>query len=156
MARPDGSWRANIKALTVNAQLADAQRQLDLETTKALQSVQNEYERARLEERTLSAGLEDAKRDAQDLGRKSVSYNVMEREARSNRTVYESLLQRETFELVVQVNGKVRDRVEVGAGASEDELVERAKASPKVQAHLDGKEIRRAIVVPGKLVNFVL
>src|SRR3954447_21711101 len=68
----------------------------------------------------------------------------------------ESLLERETFELVVQVNGKVRDRFEVEAGAAEDELIERAKGSPRVQAHLNGKEIRRAIVVPGKLVNLVV
>jgi leucyl-tRNA synthetase len=67
-----------------------------------------------------------------------------------------ALLERETFELVVQVNGKVRDRLEVPAGLAEDELVERAQASPKVQAHLDGKEIRQTIVVPGKLVNLVV
>jgi leucyl-tRNA synthetase len=68
----------------------------------------------------------------------------------------ESQLQRETFELVVQVNGKVRDRVEVATNLGEDELIARAKASPRVQAHLDGKEIRQAIVVPGKLVNLVI
>jgi leucyl-tRNA synthetase len=68
----------------------------------------------------------------------------------------ESLLERDTFELVVQVNGKVRDRFEVDAAAAEDELIERAKGSPRVQAHLNGKEIRRAIVVPGKLVNLVV
>src|SRR3954467_425897 len=67
----------------------------------------------------------------------------------------ESLLQRETFQLVLQVNGKVRDRVEASAGESEDELVARAKASEKVQAYLDGKEVRQAIVVPGRLVNLV-
>jgi leucyl-tRNA synthetase len=71
-------------------------------------------------------------------------------------TADEALLERETFELVIQVNGKVRDRVEVAADSSEDELIERAKASPRVQAHLDGKEIRQAIVVPRKLVNFVV
>jgi leucyl-tRNA synthetase len=38
----------------------------------------------------------------------------------------------------------------------EDELIERAKASPKVQAQLNGVQIRRAIVVPRKLVNFVV
>ncbi len=68
----------------------------------------------------------------------------------------ESQLERETFELVVQVNGKVRDRFEVDAGLPEDELVARAKASPRVQAHLDGGEVRQAIVVPGKLVNLVV
>ena len=68
----------------------------------------------------------------------------------------EAQLVRDTFELVVQVNGKVRDRFEVEASASEDELVERARASSRVQVHLDGAEVRKTIVVPGKLVNFVV
>jgi leucyl-tRNA synthetase len=68
----------------------------------------------------------------------------------------ESQLTRETFELVIQVNGKVRDRVEASAGESEEQLVERALSSPRVQAHLDGKEIRQTIVVPGRLVNLVV
>jgi leucyl-tRNA synthetase len=67
-----------------------------------------------------------------------------------------ALLERETFELVVQVNGRVRDRIEVAAGLGDDELVAAAKTLPRVQQHLDGKEIRRAVVVPGKLVNFVV
>jgi leucyl-tRNA synthetase len=67
-----------------------------------------------------------------------------------------ALLIRETFELVVQVNGKVRDRFVVDAGLSEQELVELARSSPKVRAHLDGGEIRKTIVVPRKLVNFVV
>ena len=67
----------------------------------------------------------------------------------------EALLRHETIELVLQVNGKVRDRVEVPVGLSDAELIERAKASPKVQAHLDGDEVR-AIVVPDKLVNLVV
>jgi leucyl-tRNA synthetase len=50
----------------------------------------------------------------------------------------------------------VRDRVEASVGESEEQLVERAKASARVQAHLDGKEIRQTIVVPGKLVNLVV
>ena len=65
-------------------------------------------------------------------------------------------LERSTFELVIQVNGRVRDRVEVSTDASEEELVARATESPKVRAHLDGKEIRQAIVVPRKLVNLVV
>jgi leucyl-tRNA synthetase len=67
-----------------------------------------------------------------------------------------AMLARDTFELVVQVNGKVRDRVVVGVDLSDDELVKRAKELPRVRAHLDGKEIRRAIIVPGKLVNLVV
>jgi leucyl-tRNA synthetase len=66
-----------------------------------------------------------------------------------------ALLERDTFELVIQVNGRVRDRLEVPADLAEEELIERAKASPRVQAHLDGSEIRQTIVVPRKLVNIV-
>jgi leucyl-tRNA synthetase len=68
----------------------------------------------------------------------------------------EAQLVRETFELVVQVNGKVRDRFEVESGLSEDELVARARASERIRAHIDGAEPRKTIVVPGKLVNFVV
>jgi capsular exopolysaccharide synthesis family protein len=103
--------------LNVNAQLTDTQRQLDLETSKALWSIKNDYDTAVLNERTLAQNLEAAKEDAQDLSRKSVGYNVMEREAKSNRQVYESLLQREK-ELRVSNNSRANnvrivDRAEV-------------------------------------------
>jgi leucyl-tRNA synthetase len=65
-------------------------------------------------------------------------------------------LQRDSFELVVQVNGRVRDRFEVDATLAEQELVERALQSEKVRAHLNGREVRKTIVVPGKLVNLVV
>jgi len=99
------------------AQIQDTQRQIDFETAKAVQTIKNDYETAVLQERTLAANLEAAKADAQDLSRKSVGYNVMEREAKSNRLVYESLLQREK-ELRVssnsrQNNVRVVDRAEV-------------------------------------------
>ena len=68
----------------------------------------------------------------------------------------ERQLERDTFELVVQVNGKVRDRIEVSASLSENELVEAAKASPKVQAQLNGAAVQRVHVVPRKLVNLVV
>jgi len=67
-----------------------------------------------------------------------------------------ALLVHETFQLVVQVNGRVRDRLEVPADLAEAELIERARGSEKVRAHLDGREIRQTIVVPGKLVNLVV
>jgi leucyl-tRNA synthetase len=67
-----------------------------------------------------------------------------------------ALLEEDTFELVVQVNGKVRDRLVVSADLPEDELVALAKESPKVQAQLNGGEIRQTIVVPRKLVNLVV
>jgi leucyl-tRNA synthetase len=66
-----------------------------------------------------------------------------------------ALLQHDTIELVLQVNGKVRDRVKVPAGLPEEELIARAHASEKVRAYLNG-EARRVIVVPDKLVNIVL
>jgi leucyl-tRNA synthetase len=67
----------------------------------------------------------------------------------------EALLRHETVELVVQVNGKVRDRIQVPAGLADDELIEHARASEKVRAHLNGEE-QRVIVVPDKLVNIVV
>jgi leucyl-tRNA synthetase len=67
-----------------------------------------------------------------------------------------ALLERDTFELVVQVNGKVRDRLELPVDLAEDELVERALASPRVQAALDGRQLQRTVVVPQKLVNLVV
>ncbi|HZB24451.1 MAG TPA: class I tRNA ligase family protein, partial [Gaiellaceae bacterium] len=67
-----------------------------------------------------------------------------------------SLLERETFELVVQVNGKVRDRIEVSVELGEDELVAAATSSPRVQAFIDGGRVQQTIVVPRKLVNLVV
>ena len=67
-----------------------------------------------------------------------------------------AMLARETVEIVVQVNGKVRDRLHVAAATAEAELVSLARASERVQVHLNGGEPRKTIVVPGKLVNFVV
>jgi len=66
------------------------------------------------------------------------------------------LLERDTYMLVVQVNGKLRDRIEVGADTAQEELLELAKSSENVQRHLDGKAVAKEIVVPGRLVNFVV
>jgi leucyl-tRNA synthetase len=67
-----------------------------------------------------------------------------------------ALLEHDTFELVVQVNGRVRDRLRVEATLADDELVERALGSEKVRQHLNGREVRKTIVVPRKLVNLVV
>jgi leucyl-tRNA synthetase len=66
------------------------------------------------------------------------------------------LLEREAYELVCQVNGKLRDRVQAAAGASPEELKELCRLAPNVKAHVDGREIVKEIVVPGKLVNLVV
>jgi leucyl-tRNA synthetase len=68
----------------------------------------------------------------------------------------EALLERDVYEIVCQVNGKLRDRVQVAAGASAEELKERCRVAPNVKAHVDGREIVKEIVVPGKLVNLVV
>jgi leucyl-tRNA synthetase len=67
-----------------------------------------------------------------------------------------ALLARDTFTLVVQVNGKLRDRIEAGSDASKDELLALARESERVRQHLDGREVVKEIVVPGKLVNLVV
>jgi leucyl-tRNA synthetase len=58
--------------------------------------------------------------------------------------------------MVVQVNGKVRDRIEVPADVDGDEARRLALASPKVAESLDGAEPARVVVVPPRLVNVVL
>ena len=58
--------------------------------------------------------------------------------------------------LVVQVNGKVRSKITAPAGLENNELLAAAKADEKVKSWLDGKTIIKEIVVPGKLVNFVV
>jgi leucyl-tRNA synthetase len=67
-----------------------------------------------------------------------------------------SLLESDTITLVVQVNGKRRDQIEVAADTAEEELLERARSSELVQRHIDGKEVVKEIVVPGRLINLVV
>ena len=61
----------------------------------------------------------------------------------------------EQFEIVVQVNGKVRAKILVEGGLADEEVSARALAEPNVAAHLDGKHVVKKIVVPNKLVNIV-
>ncbi len=58
--------------------------------------------------------------------------------------------------IVVQVNGKVRGRIEVARDASEESIISAALTDAAVRAHIDGKPIRRHVVVPGRLVNLVV
>jgi leucyl-tRNA synthetase len=62
----------------------------------------------------------------------------------------------ETTTLVLQVNGKVRDRVEVETGITDAKAREVAMANPRVRQFLDGKTVADVIVVPGRLVNVVV
>jgi leucyl-tRNA synthetase len=67
----------------------------------------------------------------------------------------ESALAAETITLVVQVNGKLRDKIEAPADADNSTLEKLALNSEKVTSFLEGKTLRKTIVVPGKLVNVV-
>jgi len=62
----------------------------------------------------------------------------------------------EEVEIVLQINGKVRDRIVIPAGLSKDEMVEAAKAQQRVQELTEGKTVVKVIAVPGKLVNIVI
>jgi leucyl-tRNA synthetase len=67
-----------------------------------------------------------------------------------------NMLQADTFELVCQINGKVRDRVTAETGAPREELERLCLEAHGVRAHVDGHEIEKVIVVPDKLVNVVV
>jgi leucyl-tRNA synthetase len=66
-----------------------------------------------------------------------------------------SLLSAEVVQLIVQLNGKLIDRLEMPADASEEEQERIARQSRKLGARLDGRQVVKTIVVPHKLVNFV-
>ncbi len=68
----------------------------------------------------------------------------------------ESLLREDEVEIVLQVNGKLRDRIKISAAATEDELKAAALSNAKIQARIAGRPVRKVIVVPKKLVNIVL
>jgi leucyl-tRNA synthetase len=70
--------------------------------------------------------------------------------------VNEEALKRDEIDMAVQINGKVRDQIKVPSAASKEEIESTAMASEKVQAWLEGKTIRKVIVVPGRLVNIAV
>jgi leucyl-tRNA synthetase len=65
-------------------------------------------------------------------------------------------MQRSHIELVLQVNGKLRARISVPSEAQREELERLALADQNVQRFVDGKPVRKVVVVPGKLVNVVV
>ncbi len=65
-------------------------------------------------------------------------------------------LKEATFELVVQINGKVRDRLKVPASASRQDLAAAARSSSRIAVYTEGKQIVKEIIVPGRLVNLVV
>jgi len=67
----------------------------------------------------------------------------------------ESAAAAEEITVVVQVNGRLRDRLAVAPGTPREELERQALSSPRVQAHIRGKTVRSVVVVPDRLVNIV-
>ena len=65
-------------------------------------------------------------------------------------------LEADLVEIVVQVNGKLRGRISVATSADKDSVITDALADPNVQRFLGDQEIRKTIVVPGRLVNIVV
>ena len=70
-------------------------------------------------------------------------------------TYDEAALVRSEIEFIIQVNGKLRDRLMISKDADEEAVKAAASESPKVKEHTDGKTIRKIIFVPGKLLNIV-
>ncbi|MGM0509031.1 MAG: leucine--tRNA ligase [Fusobacteriota bacterium] len=68
----------------------------------------------------------------------------------------EELTKEDTVEIGVQVNGKLRDTIEVSKEASKEEIEKITFKSEKVQKYTDGKEIKRKIIIPGRIVNIVV
>ncbi len=68
----------------------------------------------------------------------------------------ESLIKEETIEVPVQINGKLRSRIRVAADAERDKLEKAARSDPKIEELLAAKTIIKVIVVPGRMVNFVV
>jgi leucyl-tRNA synthetase len=69
--------------------------------------------------------------------------------------VDESALVEDEIQYILQVNGKLRDRIMVPATAAKDDIEKLAMASDGVQRNIEGKTVRKVIVVPGRLVNVV-
>ena len=68
----------------------------------------------------------------------------------------EALAKEDEITLVVQVNGKVRDRITLSASVTEVEAREKALGSDKVKAYLEGKNLANVVYVPGRLINVVV
>jgi leucyl-tRNA synthetase len=68
----------------------------------------------------------------------------------------QAALIRDSIELVVQVNGKMRGRITVAANAADEDIRAAALAEPNVQRFMQGKQLRKVIIVPRRLANVVV
>ena len=108
-ARLSQRYGANHPTMeTITRQIESARTHLQAETAKVLESVANDYRAAVAEERNLAGSLEEQKKQAVDLNRKSITYSILQREAESERQVYNALLQQEK-ELRVVSNSRANN-----------------------------------------------
>ena len=68
----------------------------------------------------------------------------------------ESALQQDSIEMVVQVNGKLRGKLSVASSATKEQIEALALADENVQRYIEGKSVKKLIVIPKKLVNIVV
>jgi len=120
-ARLSQRYGANHPTMeTITRQIESARTHLQAETAKVLESVANDYRAAVAEERNLAGSLEEQKKQAVDLNRKSITYSILQREAESERQVYNALLQQEKELRVVSNsranNVQLMDEAEVPGG----------------------------------------
>ena len=103
--------------LKLETQIENARRQIRVEAAKAIEQLRSEYLAAAAQERSLTSSLEEQKTAALDLDKKSTAYSILERQAESDRKVYESLLQQQKELSVVRNsranNVQVMDTAEV-------------------------------------------
>jgi capsular exopolysaccharide synthesis family protein len=106
----------------VRAAISTAQTKLDTEIAKVVQAIHNDYDAAVAQEQSLSAALEQQKREALALNRQSIQYGALQRDAASSREIFQGLLQR-SKETGIQgelrtSNIRIVDLAEVPAGPS--------------------------------------
>ena len=66
------------------------------------------------------------------------------------------ILKEDVVTVVIQINGKLRSQIQIPRDMPEEQVTEKAGADPKVASYFQGKEIRKVIYVPNRLVNFVV
>jgi leucyl-tRNA synthetase len=145
----DGGPVADIDVAALNA----AQKDLRRKTHQTIAKISDDIGRRYTFNTAIAASMEllnsiNRFDDESDAGR-AVKHEGLE-------AVVLLLSAEELIEVVVQVNGKLRGRISVAVDANTDTLAAAAMADENVQRFIDGKEIRKTIVVPGRLVNIVV
>ena len=172
-----------VDALDSDA-LNDAQKELRRKTHETIQKVSDDIERRQTFNTAIAAVMELSNtvgrfKDTSEQGRACLQEaltaavqllspivphfaDVLLRELTGSAqtdnwpSVDDQALIRDSIEMIVQVNGKLRGRISVAADADEDIILHLALAEPNVKKYMDGLTLRKKIVVPGKLVNIVV